>query len=87
MTTDQEVIDNRLDLEMLERPHLWPQQCPVQMVYVKRPVAGSSWPQVGRCIRTKNGGYMIRSDFDNDSPNTFEYADARAVLTAGWVVD
>lgn len=42
--SDQQVLDQRDDLEMLRRPHLWPfQEFPVR-VYVKRPGAHETGP-------------------------------------------
>jgi hypothetical protein len=81
VTTDKQVIDERLDLEMLERPHLWPGE----VVFVKR----NNGAQTGPCRKTATGGYAIRvHDWrEGGEQSIASYPNAGAVVADGWKVD
>lgn len=86
MTTDDEVLNTRNDLEMLKRPHLWPSVIKGhRCVFMKKLDAEHTGP----CFKTSGGDYIV---IDHDWTNHGEvtpvtYNSAEAVLAAGWVVD
>jgi hypothetical protein len=84
-TTDKQVIEGHLDLEMLERPHLWPNE---NLIYVKREYEQDR--ETGPCV-IDNGHYVIRrhrwGSGGLKDVGTLIYNDALAVCDDGWRVD
>jgi hypothetical protein len=89
--SDARVIADRLDLEMLERPHLWP--CirkGFPMLFLKRTIDGNL--QTAMCIQG-DGGYLVCAyifPVDRDKPvdrEIIKYPTAEAVRADGWIVD
>lgn len=92
MTSDKQVVRERLALEMLERPHLWPQQWRgMRCVFLKRPASGSApfgEECTGPCFRVDGGYVVMQHDWANSATVTpLHYESAEAVLADGWVVD
>lgn len=100
-TTDEEVIAQRLNLEMLERPHLWPSVSPQgdPIVHVKRrqmipALEGTSqrpftnYRETGPCALV-DGTYMVIAHDWAESGATvkLQYTSAQAVVDDGWMVD
>lgn len=95
--SDERVLKDHLDLEMIERPHLWPNiRRGFPLLFLKRQVGGRM--QTAMCIKENpalaNGvGYIVCAYVwpkTRDKPVTREiitYPDAEAVRADGWVVD
>ena len=85
--TDERVIADRLDVQMLERPHLWPDTLHGHpCVYVKR----TTHNQTGPVIRDGDGFLVFAHDWDADPEPTVEpvsYPTAEAIVADGWKVD
>jgi hypothetical protein len=89
--TDEQVLRERLDLEMIERPHLWPHiRRGFPLLFLKRLVAGEQ--QTAMCLKDSDC-YIVCAHIwpkARDQPVTreiIEYPDAEAVRADGWVVD
>lgn len=93
MTTDEQVIAERLDLEMLERPHLWPQvRLGTRCVFVKKRGAIGFREFTGPCFLTTDAAvpYVVMSHDWGDphaEVTVLHYSDAQAVYDDGWRVD
>lgn len=89
MTSDEEVVSHRLDLEMLERPHLWV-ECwkGFPAIMLKKRDAGE-WRWTGPCVQWSSDSYVVMArDWANGGRGeTFTYATPRDIVSAGWVVD
>lgn len=83
--TDEQVLADRLDLEMLERPHLWPGRGGKPTINLKRDPEG-----YGLCMQAQDGSYRlweyIGASFELKEPPTM-FATAQAIVDAGWRVD
>jgi hypothetical protein len=85
--TDEQVLRDKLDLEMIERPHLWPG---FRVLFLQRPAKGAI--QTAMCIKDTSA-YIVCAYVwpkTRDEPVTreiIEYPDAAAVRADGWVVD
>lgn len=89
MTSDEMVIRDRLDLEMLERPHLWPGDVGgAPALFVKRNVTSLGAGQTGRCALIEGDYVLVVCDWTlGGAPRTFRYPTAKAVVADGWEVD
>lgn len=91
--TDEQVIRERLDLEMLERPHLWPTVLRGMVcVYVKQRGDLGGRRRSGPCFRHDDGSYTVMShDWEVEEAipkvESYHYNSAEAVLAGGWIVD
>lgn len=82
--TDEQVVEQRNDLEMLKRPHLWPGAGRTINLKQRDPEA---W---ALCQRVQDGSYRVwrYKGFTYDLEETpLMFADAEAVVDAGWEVD
>lgn len=96
--SDKQVLAEKLDLEMIERPHLWPcvrRGCP--MLFLQRTVDGST--QTAMCLLDTPAvpqdlpGYVVcaylwpKERGENVSREIIHYRNAEAVRADGWIVD
>jgi hypothetical protein len=80
--TDEQVVADRDDLLMLQRPHLWPH---VGVLPLKRrgDIANTGYITADKPTRVYLGNLFLRG-----LSGTFrDYADAQAIVDDGWVVD
>lgn len=89
--SDEDVIAQRLDLEMLERPHLWPGVVKgLRCVHLKRRTAGRI--ETGPCILwgTNPDEYVVVGHSwggEFTRPDVHRYDSPDAILADGWKVD
>ncbi len=92
-TTDEQVVRERLDLEMMERPHLWPDRSAFShapLLHVKRGTGREQ--QYGHLVHLPQNvkPYMVAT-FEIDNPTEHDavlaYENADAIRADGWVVD
>lgn len=89
--TDEQVLKEKLDLEMIERPHLWPNiRRGFPLLFLRRRVAGEQ--QTAMCIKDAHC-YIVCAHIwpkERHQPierKIIEYPDAEAVRADGWIVD
>jgi hypothetical protein len=93
--TDDEVIAQHNDLEMLRRPHLWPNKSRLgnPVVFLKRRMENGRRGETGPCTFVKArhsvDEYVVRAhNWDEQGTvRTIYYGNADAVIADGWIVD
>lgn len=89
MKSDQQVIQDRDDIEYIKRPHLWAHGWFVPVK--QRMVAGDI--KVGVLMNDRAGGYKVLENMTmfgtsfGEPVIEHEYLTPEAVATAGWIVD
>lgn len=88
MKSDEQVIEDRDDIEFLNRPHLWSYQfTPLK----QRMVAGDI--KVGVVFRRSEGGFQVLENMTifgtsfGEEVIEHQYDTADEVIAAGWIVD
>jgi hypothetical protein len=82
MKTDEQVLADRDDVQMLQRPHLWPHggYLPLKR---KGQIANEGYVAAARPTRVYLGNIYMRAF----SAPFQDYADAEAIVDDGWMVD